>query len=107
MNTLLERSATSVIGLLVVAAALLAGSPVHAQVVLNSDSMLTAVTVNSAGCQCLDATTSLPADGTQTLCTLSMSIPVNVEGPGGQLFLIRYSAMQSMNGMMASTHGFQ
>jgi hypothetical protein len=61
---------------------LLMASKAHAQVILNGDPTLTEVTANSTGCQCLDATGVLPNNGTQTLCTLSMSISVNVVGPG-------------------------
>jgi hypothetical protein len=80
-----ERFAACVISLLVVAA-LIVGSPAHAQVVLNGDPTLTEVTVNSAGCQCQDAATPLPTLPTQTLCTLNMSIPVSVIGPGRATF---------------------
>ena len=65
---------------------MLVGSPVDAQVVLNGNPTLTQVTVNSTGCQCEDVTTPLPTDITQTLCTLNMSIPVTVAGPGRATF---------------------
>jgi len=69
------------------AVVLFAGSIVQAQVVLNGDSTLTEVTSESSGCQCANATTVLETDkGTQTLCALSMSIPVTIEGPGRATF---------------------
>ena len=65
---------------------LLAASQARAQVVLNGDATLTQLTVNSPGCQCQGVTTVLPANGTQVLCTLGMSIPVSVVGPGRATF---------------------
>jgi hypothetical protein len=85
MKTVFKVLASLGGGLLIVAA-MLVGSPVDAQVVLNGDPTQTEVTVNSTGCQCEDATTPLPTDITQTLCTLNMSIPVSVVGPGRATF---------------------
>jgi hypothetical protein len=65
---------------------LLVASQAHAQVILNGDPTLTQVTANSSGCQCQDAITPLPANGTQVLCTLNMSVAVNVEGPSRATF---------------------
>ena len=65
---------------------LLVGSRAQAQVVLNGDPTLTQVTANSSGCQCQNAITPLPANGTQVLCTLNLSIAVNVEGPSRATF---------------------
>jgi len=63
----------------------------HAQIVLSGDPSLAQVTVASDGCQCQHATGVLNTSGTvtkapTTLCTLSMSIPVQVEGPGRATF---------------------
>ena len=85
MKMRLGKLVARVTGLLLVAV-LQVGSAANAQVVLNGDPTLTQVTVNSSGCQCQNATTPLPTDGTQTLCTLDMSISVNVEGPGRATF---------------------